>query len=400
MKHVARSFFHRVKFSVLLCEKASCYSVFKTNFMNKANYIILLLSLAFVNCNGQSASDSILKQQIGQMLVVGFRGTELSPDNHIVSDIQQLNIGGVILFDYDGPSKSYNRNIVSVRQLKKLNQELQNLTNEKLIISIDQEGGLVNRLKPKYGFPASVSAEKLGKLNNEDSTKYYANLTAGTLKNAGFNVNFAPCVDVNINPNCPIIGGKERSFSGDSKLVFNNANWWLQEQQKMGIIGCVKHFPGHGSAETDTHLGTTDVTKTWKEEEILPYQELIKAGNTHMVMTSHIYNANLDEKYPATMSKAILTGILREQLKFEGVIITDDLAMGAMVKNYSFEEILEKAINAGANLLCLSNNGDSYDPQIAQKAVDTIFRLVKSGKIERKTIETSYTRIMKLKETL
>ena len=174
--------------------------------MKKTNYIILLLSLFFISCHGQSENDSILKKQIGQMLIVGFRGSELSPDNHIVSDIQQLNIGGVILFDYDGPSKSYNRNIVSVKQLKKLNQDLQNLTNEKLIISIDQEGGLVNRLKPKYGFPASISAEKLGKLNDEDSTKHYANLTAKTLKAAGFNVNFAPCVDVNINPKCPIIG--------------------------------------------------------------------------------------------------------------------------------------------------------------------------------------------------
>ena len=334
------------------------------------------------------------------MLIVGFRGAELSPDNHIVSDIQQLNIGGVILFDYDGPSKSYNRNIVSVKQLRKLNQDLQNLTDEKLIISIDQEGGLVNRLKPKYGFPASVSAEKLGKLNNEDSTGHYADLTARTLKNAGFNVNYAPCVDVNINPDCPIIGGKQRSFSGDSKIVFKNANRWLQEQQKVGVIGCIKHFPGHGSAESDTHLGTTDVTKTWKEEELLPYRDLIQTGNVHMVMTSHIFNAKLDEKYPATMSKAILTGILREQLKFEGVIITDDLAMGAMVKNYSFEEILEKAINAGANLLCLSNNGDTYDPKIAQKAIDTVFRLVKSGKIKQETIESSYIRITKLKEIL
>jgi len=368
--------------------------------MKKTNYIILLLSLFFISCHGQSENDSILKKQIGQMLIVGFRGSELSPDNHIVSDIQQLNIGGVILFDYDGPSKSYNRNIVSVKQLKKLNQDLQNLTNEKLIISIDQEGGLVNRLKPKYGFPASISAEKLGKLNDEDSTKHYANLTAKTLKAAGFNVNFAPCVDVNINPKCPIIGGKERSFSDNPEIVFNNANWWLQEQQKLGVIGCIKHFPGHGSAETDTHLGTTDVTKTWKEEELLPYRDLVKTGNVHIIMTSHIYNANLDAKYPATMSKAILTGILREQLKFDGVIITDDLAMGAMVKNYSFEEILEKAINAGVNLLCLSNNGDSYDPEIAQKAVDTIFRLVRSGKIKRETIEASYTRITKFKASI
>ncbi len=362
--------------------------------------ILLLLTLFSIHCKGQNDADLILKKKIGQMLIIGFRGTELSPDNHIVSDIKQLNIGGVILFDYDGPSKTYNRNIANPKQLKKLNQDLQNLTKEKLIISIDQEGGLVNRLKPKYGFPYSVSAEKIGKLNNEDSTKYYAKLTAQTLKNEGFNINFAPSVDVNINPKCPIIGGKERSFSKDTAIVYNNANWWLQEQQKKGVIGCIKHFPGHGSAATDTHLGTTDVTKTWEKCELAPYRDLIKTGNIHLVMTSHIYNAELDEKYPATMSKAILTGILREQLKFDGVIITDDLAMGAVVKNYSFEEILEKAINAGANLLCLSNNGDNYDPKIAQKAVDTILGLVKSGKIKQETIDASYTRIMKLKEKL
>jgi beta-N-acetylhexosaminidase len=119
-----------------------------------------------------------------------------------------------------------------------------------------------------------------------------------------------------------------------------------------------------------------------------------------MIMTSHIFNAKLDDKYPATMSKPILTGILRNKLKFEGVIITDDLAMGALIKNYPFEEILEKSINAGANLLCLSNNGETYDPNIASKAVDIIFNLVKAGKIQRETIDNSYNRILKLKENL
>ncbi len=332
------------------------FNNFKHLKMRKLNKLLFLILISIsLNCTGQNKSDLTLKKQIGQMLIVGFRGTELAPDNHIISDIQQLNIGGVILFDYDGPSKSYPRNISNPGQLKKLNQKLKSLTDGKLIISIDQEGGLVNRLKPKYGFPASVSAEKLGKLNNEDSTKYYAKLTAKTLKEAGFNVNFAPCVDLNITPQCPIIGGKERSFSKDTARVIKLAGWWLQAQQESGITGCIKHFPGHGSATADTHLGTTDVTNTWEKSELAPYRNLIKIGNVRMVMTSHIYNAKLDKKYPATMSKSILTGILRNELKFEGVIITDDLAMGAVVKNYSFEEILEKAINAGANLLCLSN---------------------------------------------
>ena len=170
--------------------------------MKKIIYSICLLSLLFsLSYCGKKGDEKEkrLKKQIGQMLIVGFRGTELTPDNQIVSDIQNLNIGGVVLFDYDVPSKSFNRNILNPDQLKKLNEDLQNLTNEKLIISVDQEGS-VNRLKSEYGFPALCSAQRLGDLNDKDSTQYYARLTAQTLRETGFNVNFAPCVDVNINP--------------------------------------------------------------------------------------------------------------------------------------------------------------------------------------------------------
>lgn len=370
--------------------------------MKRTIYLILtLLSIFNISgCTGNNENDSILRKKIGQMLIVGFRGIELTSDNHIVSDIQQLNIGGVILFDYDGPSKTYNRNIINPNQLKELSNDLRKLSEEKLIISIDQEGGMVNRLKHQYGFPFFISAQKLGLLNNRDSTEYYAHLTALTLKDMGININFAPCVDLNINPQCPIIGLKERSFSSDTSIVINNAFWWLEKQQSLGVIGCIKHFPGHGSSSVDTHLGIADITNTWNEVELVPYKELLKKGNIHMIMTSHIYNANFDAEYPATMSKAILTGILREKLKYEGVIITDDLAMGAMVHNYSLEEILEKSINAGADLLCLSNNGETYDSEIAQKAIDIIFNLVKTGKIEKERIETSYNRIKKIKQLL
>ncbi|KAA6301586.1 MAG: Beta-hexosaminidase [Candidatus Ordinivivax streblomastigis] len=348
----------------------------------------------------ETPQNTELKHKIGQMLIIGFHGMKLQANNHIITDIQQRHISGVILFDYDAPSKKYGRNISNPKQLKQLSTDLQKLTNEKLIISIDQEGGKVNRLKAKYGFPASVSAEYLGKINNEDSTRYYASICAKTLKAHGINLNFAPCVDVNLNPKNPIIGGVQRSFSKDTTTIIRHAQWWLETQQSLGVIGSLKHFPGHGSSSADTHLGNVDVSKTWNACELAPYRQLIQTGQVHVVMTSHIFNAHLDPHYPATLSKAILTDILRKQLHFKGVIITDDLAMGALVKNYSLEAILEHAINAGADLLCLSNNGETDDPFIAQKAVDIIFKLVKSGKIAPETIDASYKRIQELKSLL
>jgi beta-N-acetylhexosaminidase len=212
------------------------------------------------------------------------------------------------------------------------------------------------------------------------------------------NLNFAPSVDLNINPENPIIGKMERSFSSDPQIVTDNVRIWVNEHKKCGIISSLKHFPGHGSSKTDTHLGLTDVTDTWTEAELLPYKTLIHEGVCDMVMTSHVFNSKLDPEYPATMSKAILTGILREQLGYKGVIVTDDMAMGAIVEQYSFEEALEKTVNAGADILILSNNGKEYDPEVAKKAIDIIYQFVSEGKIQKQTIEDAYNRIMALKK--
>lgn len=338
-----------------------------------------------------------LKKQIGQMLMIGFRGMELSPGNHIMEDITQLNVGGVILFDYDMPSKKYGRNIKSPQQLQKLTADLQKLTDTKLLIAIDQEGGKVNRLRTVYGFPAAVSAKFQGK-NGVDTTVKYAAQTAVTLARLGINFNFAPCVDVDVNPLCPIIGKLERSFSADPDVVSQHAEIWLTEQTKQGVTGCVKHFPGHGSANSDTHTGAADVTGTWTSAELTPYRTLIRTGKVKAVMTAHVFNAALDARYPATMSEAVITGLLRRELGFEGVVVTDDLAMGALVDHYSLEEILVRAVLAGADVLCLSNNGKTYDPHIAQKAVAIIYKAVQDGRIPMQRIEESYARIMKLKQ--
>lgn len=330
------------------------------------------------------------------MLVVGFRGTDINDTNHIVRDIRDYHIGGVILFEYDVPSQSRPRNINSPKQLKNLCSALQGLSDEKLLIGIDQEGGRVNRLKTTMGFPSFKSAQQSSK-EGDASVRYQAKLTAKTLADAGINLDFAPCVDVNVNPSCPIIGKLERSFSESPSRVTACAKIWIAELQQRGVIACPKHFPGHGSSKDDTHLGMADVSETWTEAELEPYRQLIAQGQIRMLMTTHVFNNQLDSIYPATLSKATLTGLLRDSLGYTGVIITDDMAMGAMQKEYSYEEMLLRSILAGADMLCLSNNGQTYNADIVPQTVDIIYQLVKSGKITRQRIHESAKRIKSLK---
>lgn len=378
----------------------------------KYSLILLLLALSLSSC-AQTAADSTaqlmasveqhrhddpqLMNEIGQMLVIGFRGTELSDTNHIVRDIKELNIGGVILFEYDAPSGSRPRNITSPEQLTQLCRSLQELSDNTLLISIDQEGGKVNRLKESYGFPRFASAQQTARYGI-DSVRYYAQLTGKTLKSLGINLNFAPCVDVNINPNCPVIGKIERSFSAHPKQVARYASCWIESQGRYGVISCLKHFPGHGSSLKDTHAGLADVTNTWEHKELDPYKKLIASGKVDMIMTTHVFNANLDSLYPATLSRLTLTNLLRDSLHYNGIIITDDLAMGAMVKEYTYEEILQRAINAGADMLCLSNNGKEYNANIVPQTLEIIYQLVQEGKIERNRIREAASRVASLKQ--
>ena len=370
--------------------------------MNKFATIIalFLLSIATSGCAQKlSPEDQQLRRDIAEMLLVGFRGTDLDSSNHIIRDVQEYGVGGVILFEYDAPSSSRPRNITSQQQLKTLCSQLQALSSETLLIGIDQEGGRVNRLKSTYGFPRFASAKQTA-LSGDDSVRYYARLTAKTLHNLGINLNFAPCVDVDINPKCPVIGKIERSFSANPARVAHCAQIWIDEQSKQGVISCPKHFPGHGSSKSDTHSGFADVTETWNASELRPYQDLIATGKVQMIMTTHVFNGTLDSVYPATLSHYTLTDLLRNQLNYKGLIITDDLAMGAMVNQYDYDFILQQAILAGADLLCLSNNGHDYNPDMVPEAVDIIFRKVKNGEIPRQRIQESAARIRALKQTL
>lgn len=373
------------------------------NIFTKILALVAIVATTF-SCHSQQVEltvpESQLRTEVAQMLMVGFRGTALTTDNHIYYDIRDLKVGGVILFEFDAPSGKRPRNITSRQQLKKLCADLQGLTNETLLIAIDQEGGKVTRLKEKYGFPTFAGAKQMAASGSTDSTAYWSGLTAKTLKQMGINLNFAPCTDVDVNPECPIIGKLGRSFSSSPEDVAKHAKAWIEGHRKYRVLSCVKHFPGHGSSESDTHLGIADVSDTWSDKELIPYRRLIKDNVVDLVMTSHVFNSKLDSEWPATLSEKVINGHLRKRLCFKGVVVTDDLAMGAMVSQYSFDTILTRAILAGADILCLSNNGDTYDPEIATKAIDIITNKVKDGTIPESRIHESYNRIIALKKKI
>lgn len=332
------------------------------------------------------------------MLVVGFRGTEISDDSSIVEVVNDLNLGGVILFDYDVPSEGeIERNIVNSEQTKELIKKLKE-ADDSLFVAVDAEGGNVNRLKEEYDFQNIPSAEKMGAGSVED-TKSYALTLGEQLKDLGFNVDFAPVVDVNVNSENPVIGGLERSFSEDPEEVADYAAAFIEGLNEKEVISAIKHFPGHGSSKDDSHLGMVDVTKTWqKEEELLPYKELVKGGYSDIIMTAHVINKDIDPEHPATLSSSFLKDILRDEVRFEGVVVSDDMHMGAIVDHYGYEEALVRAINAGCDMLIISNNGTTYDEEDYYKAVDIISDAVESGEIDKETVDDSYERIIKLKE--
>lgn len=342
--------------------------------------------------------DKVLKEKIGQMLIVGFRGTKIADNYAIGGQIKNLNLGGVILFDYDNPSKSSPRNITGPAQTKELISGLQSFSDIPLFVSVDAEGGLINRLKTKYGFADFPSAQDLGEKNDLNLTEQTADELGRELKGLGFNVNFAPDVDVNVNPDNPVIGGLERSFSGDPDEVASQAIAFIKGLHSNNIISAIKHFPGHGSSQNDSHLGLVDVTKTYQQKELLPFQKIIEQNQADMVMTAHIINTSIDPDYPATLSPLFLQNILRKQLGYKGVIVSDDMQMGAIAKNYGFEDAFIRSINASCDLLILSNNNNSYDENIASKAIDVIFEAAKDGRITAETINNSYNRILDLKK--
>jgi len=340
-----------------------------------------------------------LQQKIGQMLMVGFHGTTATPKSQICQDIRRYHLGGVILFDYNPVDRSKPKNIANKRQLRLLTQQLQACSYDgKLLISVDQEGGRVQRLKSKYGFYGKFpKASEVAKMNQNQIAQTYLQMSK-ELKGVGINYDLAPVVDLDINPRNHVIHGLGRSFGKSPKVVASYASTFIDAMHHYGVLTALKHFPGHGSSVGDTHRGFVDVTHLWQEKELEPYRLLNQKADT--VMVAHVFNKRLDTSYPATLSKKTVNGLLRKKLGFNGVVITDDLQMGAISKKYGLKQTLKLAIGAGDDLLLFGNQLDPRNVVKVATLVETIEALVKSNEVSKESIVQAYKRMQRLKRKL
>ncbi len=346
------------------------------------------------------SSDEALADKIGELVMVGFRGTTLDGSEPILEQVRAGQVGGVVLFDVDVATGS-SRNIDSPEQLKSLVAELQAAAPSPLLVAVDQEGGRVSRLKERYGFPATLSQQELGERDAVELTRNQARQTAEILADAGINLNLAPVVDLNVNPASPVIGALGRSFSANPALVADHARAVIDAHRKQGVLTAIKHFPGHGSAPGDTHLGFVDVTGTWSSAELEPYRTLVSEGNADLVMTAHVFNGRLDAEWPATLSPATVTGVLRTELGFQGVVVSDDLQMGAIADHYGLETAVHQALAAGVDILLFANNNPrAYEPDIAPRVVALVESLVREGALAEERIDESVERVRDLERRL
>lgn len=340
-----------------------------------------------------------LQKALGQLFIIGFHGTEIASDHPIYLDIKKRNLGGVILFERLLAKNLSSNNIIGASQVKNLTESLQEAAGNRLLIGVDQEGGKVRRLSANRGFPVSASAAEIGKHDDTVLTQINSLVTAELLKTLGINLNMAPVVDLNIFPNNPIIGALGRSFGADADMVIRHAEIWIKTHRSRSILSCLKHFPGHGSSRDDSHLGLADISKTWTEEELRPFAELIRRDCADVIMTGHLFNRSLDPDYPATLSRNTITGVLRKKLKFEGVIISDDLQMKAITERYGLDEMICRAFAAGVDMITIGNNL-MFDPEILPKATQAVLRGLKKGELKEERIGHSLERVRMLKEKL
>ena len=330
---------------------------------------IFLFALFFVACKTSAKGNNLQKKPdekqllatvkkmtdrelAGQMIVCGFTGTELSPQ--FKAFLKKYSLSNVILFS---------DNMRTVEQTRRICSEIQAVVKEttgfEAFVCADQEGGKIVRLPKEL---LSLKGASFYAKNKSSADVFKAGvLTAKQLRLCGINVDFAPVMDINSNPKNPIIG--ERSYGDKAATVVEYGFQMASGLQSGGVVCAVKHFPGHGDTDTDSHLALPRVNKTYRQLqqfELVPFKAAVEA-KIPIVMTAHIMFPKIDSKYPATMSHKILTGILREDLGFDGIIITDDLEMAAIRKNFGIVNGALSAIKAGADMVCISVYSDGAD---------------------------------------
>ena len=347
------------------------------------------------------ARAATLAEMAGQMVIVGFQGASVTDPavKSVIDEIKAGQIGGVMYLRV---------NVKSLDAVKAMNAAFDAAyPTLEPFISLDQEGGKVERLTASVGFPEMPSAQDVGADDTPAEAEKIYSTTAAALEGLGFNVNFGPVVDLNINPNNPIIGKYGRSFGTDPAKVAALAEAFVTAHHDSHVLTALKHFPGHGSSTSDSHKGFVDISNTWNPIELGPYQDLIKDGDIDFVMVGHLYLKQFakpgdDAELPASLSASAI-GKLRG-LGFNGPVISDDLEMGAirdMFKSDSNPEIVRqtvvKAVNAGVNVLLFSNTA-AYDPKLGAEVQGFLVNEATRDPAFKAKIEASYQLIAALKK--
>lgn len=354
--------------------------------------LLIAAILILHQLTGGTVAAASIEQMAGQMIIVGFKGQrpEEPTVRRIASDVRQGRIGGVILFG---------RNIRDPGQLKQLTGHLRKAaSSQPPIIAVDQEGGRIQRLTSAKGFTAQPSADFVGRTKSVKEAYDLYHLMAAQLKFHGINMNLAPVVDLNINPHNPIIGKLHRSFGDDEKLVFKFAEAFVSAHRSAGVLTCLKHWPGHGSASSDSHIDKTTVADLNRVREQQVYVDFVEHRLADAIMASHVVPYDEESGVPATLSDRSI-GYLRVSVGFQGVVISDDMQMGAIAKRYEFEDSVVKAVSAGVDMLIFGNML-SYDPDVADKARLAIVEAVGDGRLDRARLVASFERISALKAQL
>lgn len=331
----------------------------------------------------ETISNMSLDEKIGQLVISGFYGPTL--DENILKLVKEDKISGVILF---------NRNVKDSSQLLSLNNSLKesNKNNKlPLFISVDEEGGSVTRM------PSDIKRlptnKYIGSLNNKDLSYKVGEILGEQLSYFGFNMNFAPVLDINSNPNNPVIGN--RSFGNNKDIVANLGTSTMKGIQSKNIISVVKHFPGHGDTSVDSHVNLPVVNydiNRLNSFEFVPFKTAIQNG-ANAVMVGHILLPKIDNKYTSSMSYEIVTNILRKDLGFDGLVVSDDMTMGAITENYSIEEASVKSINAGVDLLLVCQKYEN-----TENVLKALKEAVLNGTISKERLNNALYNIISTKK--
>jgi len=374
----------------------------------RARLAALLLVLIVEGCAATAPSDGAARKPpalpLGELLLMGFGGTQVEGNEEVRSLVCDVKVGGLILFERDSRSGEA-RNISSAEQVRQLTSDLQALarscTGRRLLIAADNEGGLVMRLSTRLGYLPTPPPQALGDAGDSAATALEARRMGANLREAGINWNLAPVVDVAINPLNPAVVTLGRSFSSDPQQVIVQARAFIQGMHEAGVLTSLKHFPGHGSSRTDSHLGFVDVSDTADLKiELAPYRALIKEKLADSVMTAHVFNRGLDPWNPATLSRFTIKRYLRGKLGYKGLVVSDDLLMGAIRQRYGVEEASILALQSSVDMLLISQNQGRVERSAAERVIAGIQHALAEGRLSPKALVASIEHVRALRSRI